>query len=73
MRTIAGALMASAFLWPVAASSQVGRSMATSPASHARPYKILKTAKVGGDGGYDYICQIACNRDPCFASNDDPV
>src|SRR6516164_4182582 len=31
----------------------VAQTLAQSPA--AGPYKVLKTAKVGGEGGYDYI------------------
>ena len=32
------------------------------PASDSGPYKILKTAKVGGDGGFDYISSDVENR-----------
>src|SRR5450759_537828 len=31
-------------------------------APSAGPYKILKTAKVGGDGGFDYISADAAGR-----------
>jgi DNA-binding beta-propeller fold protein YncE len=62
MRTVAGVLMASALLWPVAASSQGAMSVGMSPASHAGPYKILKTAMVGGDGGFDYISADVAER-----------
>jgi hypothetical protein len=32
------------------------------PPSDSRPYKILKTAKVGGEGGFDYISSDVENR-----------
>jgi len=34
----------------------------TQPASDSGPYKILKTAKVGGEGGFDYIFADVENR-----------
>ena len=32
------------------------------PSPVAGPYKVLKTAKVGGDGGFDYVYADAANR-----------
>jgi len=46
VRKFAIALMAAAMCWPLGAPD-------AAPASG--PYKVLKTARVGGDGGFDYI------------------
>jgi DNA-binding beta-propeller fold protein YncE len=35
---------------------------AAQPAPAAGPYKVLKTAKVGGDGGFDYVYADAAGR-----------
>ena len=37
--------------------------VAATASAQAGPYKVLKTAKVGGDGGFDYIsCDVAARR-----------
>ena len=46
MRHLAVSLIALAALWPAAGISQ---------AAPSGPNKVLKVAKVGGDGGFDYI------------------
>ena len=51
MKYIAIGLIAAAALWPVTASSQ-----------GAGPNKVLKTAQVGGDGGFDYIFADVAGR-----------
>ena len=45
----------------VAAALLASMGMAQ-PASDSGPYKILKTAKVGGEGGFDYISSDVENR-----------
>ena len=32
------------------------------PPAASGPYKVLKTAKVGGEGGFDYVYADAANR-----------
>src|SRR5204863_188454 len=36
-------------------SSLLAQAPAAAPAASAGPYKIVKSAKTGGDGGFDYV------------------
>jgi len=51
MRRYCVALAVAAGMASLMASSGVAQQAAT-----AGPYHVLKTAKVGGDGGFDYVC-----------------
>jgi DNA-binding beta-propeller fold protein YncE len=55
MRYLAVSVIVLAALWPAAGISQ-------DAAPSSGPYKILKTARVGGDGGFDYIFANVAGR-----------
>ena len=55
MRYLAVSVIVLAALWPAAGISQ-------DAAPSSAPYKILKTARVGGDGGFDYISADVAGR-----------
>ncbi len=54
MKTLLATCVLAIGLMASAASAQ--------PAAAAGPYKVLKTAKVGGEGGFDYVYADAANR-----------
>lgn len=55
-----GLVILAAALMPFAAAAQQASPSASSAAD--RPYKVMKTVKVGGEGGFDYVYADAVGR-----------